>query len=187
MVNYPKNVKFYKIYSNQEPDLVYIGSTSKEYLKQRFWDHKSFNNKIKKCASSIILSKYDDAKIELIEEVLCNDKDERNLIEHSHIKSNTCVNIKDTIFDEKEYFSKYYIKHKEHYKKQKAAHYIMNKEIIDKKNKEAYELNKETIRAQKREPIICECGIKTDRGHISRHRKTIKHIKSLEQLKNESI
>lgn len=198
MVNYPINVKFYKIYSDQEPHLVYIGSTVRRLLCQRMGKHREDCKKHKGCASEKIISKYNDAKIELIEEQECADLVERNKIERNLTEQYGGCNIKvqgrtkeeymaKWNSDNKEYYKEYYENHKEHYQQQKAERYRRHKEYINEESKQYREKNKEKIRAQKRELIICECGIETDRGHISRHRKTLKHIKSLEQLKNESI
>jgi hypothetical protein len=198
MVGYPKSIKFYKIYSDQEPNLIYIGSTVKRLLCQRMGQHREDCKKNKGCASEKIISKYNDAKIELIEEQECADLAARNKIERNLTEQYGGCNIKvqgrtkeeymiKWNADNKEYYKEYYENHKEHYQQQKAEHYKRYKDYMNEESKQYRENNKEAIRAQKREPIICECGIKTDRGHISRHRKTLKHIIALDKLTNESV
>ena len=58
-----------------------------------------------------------------------------------------------------------------------------NREKYLNKKKDHYEKNKEKIRAHVSEIIICECGKESQRGAISRHRKSKVHIKLMEALK----
>jgi len=188
MVHYPAEIKFYKIYSDQEPTLVYVGSTSKRLLCQRMSNHKTEMRKGGGCASVKILSKYPDAKIELLLiPLICNDLDERNKFERLLTASEGGCNYrvqgrtKKEYMDvwnanNKEYYRKYRDENREHYKAQKDEYYNGHKEYFKDAHKKYYDANAEAIRAQKRQYVLCECGTNVQRGHLPRHRKTPKHI-----------
>jgi len=55
-----------------------------------------------------------------------------------------------------------------------------NKEAKNATDREYREANKEAINAKAREKVICECGASVRRVGITRHRKTKKHIKLME-------
>ena len=102
MVNY-NNGKIYKIepICNGEEGDVYIGSTTKEYLSQRFANHKSDykrwkNGKAGKTFSYEIFDKYgfENCHIVLLELVNVNSKDELLAREGFFMKLMPCVNKK---------------------------------------------------------------------------------------------
>jgi hypothetical protein len=84
MPDYSKG-KIYKLWSPQGGE-KYIGSTT-ETLARRKQTHKRLN-----CSSKILFEKYDDVRIELIEEYPCKNKMELNRREGEHIRNNDCVN-----------------------------------------------------------------------------------------------
>jgi len=59
-------------------------------------------------------------------------------------------------------------------------YYEVNKETCKVKALEYYHANKEKVSAKNAEKITCECGASVSHGSISRHRKTDKHIKLME-------
>lgn len=90
MINY-NNSKIYAIKSFNT-NKMYIGSTTKKYLSQRYHTHK---NKYKEYlanrynyVSSFEIIKLGDSYIELIEEYPCNSRKELNIKEGEHIKKN---------------------------------------------------------------------------------------------------
>ena len=178
MSKYPCLINFYKYYSEQEPELIYVGST-KNTISKRQHQHKYINNM---CCSKLITNKYDDAKIELIKQLECKSKVERNEIENAYIDCFDAINvIKNSIIDvnyddPQLYFKLYREHHKEKYKLQKAEYYLNNKEHLDNKNKQHYINNKAKILAVQSERIICECGKEIARGKKARHIKTQSHI-----------
>ena len=101
MVNYD-NGKIYMIEPICEHDEgdIYIGSTTKEYLSQRFVAHKKNYKRYKSgkprqfMTSFIIFEKYgiDNCRITLIEEVSCQTKDELMAKEAQYIRTLKCVN-----------------------------------------------------------------------------------------------
>ena len=89
-INQYQNGKIYKLISAQTDD-IYIGST-KNLLSERFERHKSnFKNKCKYISSDEIL-KYEDAKIELIENYSTTSKFFLEVRETELIEELKCVN-----------------------------------------------------------------------------------------------
>ena len=97
----------------------------------------------------------------------------------------------------KEYKKKYRIENKQEISDKKKIYQIENKQELSDKKKERYKenkkekldkckiyrnINKEKIKQFKSEKIICECGCITSNCHISRHRKTKKHLELLNTL-----
>ena len=100
-----------------------------------------------------------DYKIELIKNYPCNSKKELEEEEAKYIRNNKCINRN--------------IPHRT-----KHEWYEDNKEEINKHKKEKYEINKKEFLKK----ITCECGAIVSKPHISKHRKTKKHIKLLEEI-----
>ena len=97
MTDYSKT-KIYKIESHLG-DKVYVGSTAKQYLSQRFQQHKNSYKSWKKGIGYKITS-YDlfdeygieNCQIVLLEEYPCSSKDAKNAREGFFIKELNCVN-----------------------------------------------------------------------------------------------
>jgi hypothetical protein len=120
MPDYQKG-KIYKLWSPQgEENEIYIGSTCDELHKR-----KSSHKCLKKCKSKILFEKYDDVRIELIEDYPCNSKGELLKKEGEYIRANKCLNIKIPCRTQKEYYKEWSEKNK-----QKIAEY--QKEYRDK-------------------------------------------------------
>lgn len=97
MTDYSKT-KIYKIESHLG-DKIYVGSTAKFYLSQRFQQHKNAykqwkEGKTNKTTSYELFDEYgiDNCKIVLIEEYPCSSKDAKNAREGHYIKEFNCVN-----------------------------------------------------------------------------------------------
>ncbi len=113
-----QNGKIYKLWSPQgEEDEIYIGSTTDKLYKRKA-SHKQKGNK---CQSKILFEKYDDVRIEVIEEYPCNSKAELEKKEGEYIKKNKCLNKQIAGRTEQEYYQD-------------------NKEIIKQKRIKANEL-----------------------------------------------
>jgi hypothetical protein len=81
-----KNGKIYKLWSPQGDD-IYIGSTT-----QPLYARLSAHKRRVKCSSKILFEKYDDVRIELIECVPCDNKEQLTKKEGEYIRNNNCVN-----------------------------------------------------------------------------------------------
>ena len=100
-------ISIYKIIDNKSDD-VYIGSTG-QVLKYRIKAHSHKNNT---CISKKITDRGDWYYV-LIEECHPSERKER---EQYHIDKNKCINIKNTIWDEKQYHKKWLQRRREYVK-----------------------------------------------------------------------
>jgi hypothetical protein len=122
--------KIYVLYSEKN-QLFYYGSTINS-LERRFSGHKC---KPTKASKKIILC--EDAKIKLIENYPCKNKEELNRREGEYIKKNCCVNMKIAGQTDQEY------RNMESTKKRRSEYYKKNKQKLDLKTKIWNEENKE--------------------------------------------
>jgi hypothetical protein len=120
VINKYQNAKIYCIRS-PHTDKIYIGATCST-LSKRFYDHKNHN---KTNTSSNIIIGSGDAYIELLEQCICNNKDELNKIEGEYIRmhKDKCVNIKLIGRSPKEYEND----NKEKIKEKRHARYLKTK------------------------------------------------------------
>jgi hypothetical protein len=146
-----KNGKIYKLWS-PEGDEIYIGSTIQPLYK-RFHHHKI----ARACSSKILFEKYDDVRIELIECVPCDNKEQLNKKEGEYIRKLDCINRNIAGRTDAEYKKEYY---EEKYKFMKQKY---------------YQENKEKIKENASKKITCECGRTVTFQHKSRHERTKVH------------
>ena len=155
-----ENSKIYKLWSPHGED-IYIGSTTLS-LSMRKVGHKSNFNKGGSVSSRILFEKYDDVRIELIEEFPCQSRIQLNKREGYYIRNMDCINkliagrTKKEYNDEhkekiKEINRKYNEEHKEYLKEKKKIYYEKNKEYFNQKDREHYANNKDEILEKKRE------------------------------------
>jgi len=179
-IDYSKG-KIYKIVCNIT-NLIYIGSTTKDYLKQRLTKHKETYSQYLKgnyrfCTSFEIL-KNDNYDIVLLELVPCTSKDELLARERYYIETLASVNKCIPGQTKKEWGKKYREKNKEYREN--------NKETILEKKKEYYAKNKEKLNERHREKLNCDCGGHYIRCHIQRHFRTKQHCDFISQS-NDAI
>lgn len=156
----------YKIWS-AAGEKVYIGSTRKLYLSNRWAGHRSKYRlqKGRPCASSILFDEYgmDNCSCEMLEKVCADSLEGLRLKEQEWIEKHpTCVNkVKAgpmTSEAEKECKHKYYLS-------------VKDSEEYKEKAKEA-----RLKHAPKRKEVIqCECGGTYTLGHRSRHFQSKAH------------
>jgi len=154
-VNY-KNGKIYKLFS-YDNDLVYVGSTTQP-LSKRLGEHKG---KCNKSCSKILFENSNNVKIQLLEEIECDNIEQLRRLEGEYIRRLDCVNKRIAGRTEKEHYEenkekiieqnkKYYEKNKEHRKEQMKEYnkewMEKNKEQVKEYHKEYYEDNKEHIK-----------------------------------------
>ena len=156
MVNY-ENSKIYKIES-LKGNLVYIGSTTKEYLSQRMDTHRMCykrwkEGKTNKTTSFDVFDAYgvENCSIILLETCPCKSKDELYAREAHYIKSLECVNrcvpgrTKETNYKE------YYEKHKDRIHEYKKQWHESNRELNLEKKRQWREANKDIVNEKQRE------------------------------------
>lgn len=157
MSNY-NNGKIYKIEPlNGEEGEIYIGSTTKDNLLDRFNTHKSryksyLNGLSSSLTSFYLFEKYgiDNCKIILLELVNANNKNELQSIEAYYIKTLKCVNKNIPLRDRKQYYidninkkRKYYVDNKNHIQTRMKNYYKNNATIIKDKMKKHREIKQE--------------------------------------------
>ena len=176
MPDYQK-AKIYKLWSPQgTEDEIYIGSTCNELYKRKNQHKKKANN----CKSKILFEKYDDIRIEVIEEYPCNSKTELEKREGEFIRNNKCLN-KIIIGRTSQ---EYYQENKEKITEYQKEYYHNNKEQLKEKQKEYTNNNKEYFNNYYNKKITCDCGCLTSLNNIKRHQKSSKHIKLMEEKIN---
>jgi RNA binding exosome subunit len=208
MTNYQLG-KVYKIYSPSNPSLTYVGSTV-QVLSKRFGGHKKdykryLNGQHPYMSSFQIFQEADDYKIELIENVPCETKEQLLRAEGQYIRNMECLNRKiagrtdkeywtdnrDRILKHKKIYNKQYRqenKHeidekqkiyvnnnKEKIKERRKNYYDNNKQIIIDKRKQYYENNKEKIKKYASRPYTCVCGKTIQLQEKPRHSRSQTH------------
>ena len=165
MQDYNKG-KIYKIISDSCP-LPYIGSTTSS-LNYRFTKHcsryKSWRNKVSTYTCSFEILKYDDARIELIENYPCNSREELEKQEGSYIIiGKNCVNKQKAgrNGDYKEYQKNWY-------------------QNPENKKRQAELQKAPAIKAYRSEKVECDCGELISRINLKNHRKSSQHKLFLE-------
>lgn len=150
MPNY-ENGKIYKIVSNQT-DEVYYGSTCQK-LCLRMSGHRS-DFKLNKCLSiSRNILKYDDAKIILVENVKCNNKEELLQKERYYIENNICINKQIPLRTKKEEYND----NKQKYLERSKNYRLNNRNKLNTK-------------------ISCDCGGSFQFRSKDQHLKTSLHL-----------
>jgi hypothetical protein len=160
-INY-NNGKIYKIEPICEYDEgeIYIGSTTKQYLSQRFTNHRAkYNQYIKdgvvKMTSFKLFDKYgiDNCQIVLLELVDVNSKAELHQREAYYIRTLKCINKNipiTTIEEKKEQKKVWEDVNKEKRKEQKKVWEDVNKEKRKEQKKVWEDVNKEKRKEQKK-------------------------------------
>jgi hypothetical protein len=132
------NGKIYKLWS-PEGDEIYIGSTVQSLSMRKAHHKRTCNNYNGRCCSSkILFEKYDDVRIELIEEFPCENKMELDRREGYFIRTLDCVNKRIAGRTQKEY--------DDDNKEKKKQYQENNKEKIKEKNKKWREANREKVK-----------------------------------------
>ena len=175
MPNYSKS-KIYKLYSLHDPSKIYIGSTVQSLAKRKGGHKSAYKCFLKGNLPSITsfqIIELGEVKIELIEEVVCDNKEQLHKIEAGYIRDFDCVNKvipcrtnKQYQIDNKEAIKKrmhqyridnrakikqYRIAGEERIKQRMKQYRIDNKEKIKEQNKKYYIDNKENIKEQRKQ------------------------------------
>jgi group I intron endonuclease len=154
--------KIYKL-TNDLNEKIYIGSSTYQYLSERFNMHKQMckdetgrrNSKLYTFMREIGIEHF---KIELIEEYTCETK--QQLVEHEQYwieqlkpELNMFRAIANPNYEQE-------CRDKEERRERSKAFYHSHKEVISQKGKEQ---------------ITCECGCVVTKSCLSRHRKSLQH------------
>lgn len=178
MPNYQQG-KIYKIVSNTDDELCYVGSTTLPLLCQRMAEHRDnykclkSGGKVNHTSSYILLDKYgvENCRIELIEIFPCNSKDELTKKEGEYIRLLNCVNKNIAGRTKQEWRED----NPEYSKKWREA----NRDTVAVCNKKWREANREYYNVNKdkwSEKYTCICGLTIRKYGKKRHEKSQKHI-----------
>jgi len=147
MPDYQKG-KIYKIWSPSN-NLTYYGSTVQslaQRLAKHQYNYKCFvNGDTKSSKKSFLIIKYEDYKIELVENYPCNNVEQLRRREGEYIQSNECVNYQvagrtkeeyreETKEAHREYTKIYNQEHREKIKERKRVYYQEHKEKWNKRH-----------------------------------------------------
>ena len=176
MNNY-HNGKIYKVVDIGY-NKCYIGSTT-ENLSMRMVRHRSDykrykDGKMNKIMSFDLFDEYgiENCKIELIENVKCETKEELLKKEGEYIRQTDCMNKLLVGRTKKEYYEDNREEVLNQHKKYRDEH-KMEKQETDRIYREK---NSEKIKEKQKEVIQCLCGATYTRRNKARHEKTKRHI-----------
>ena len=179
-INY-QNGKVYKLYSPDNPDFVYVGSTCQPLYKRlnkhktnwKYWKNtgKYYYN------SCDMFENCNRVKIGLIVECPCDNRNQLLRTEGEYILKMNCINKKVAGRTKKEYGKQYSRRpevkqHKKEYDEQYYKTPVVKEGI--KKWSDEYN-NKPEVKAHRATKIKCPCGSVVSRGHLQRHNRTKKH------------
>ena len=190
VINKYHNGKIYTIRSYQT-NTFYIGSTCQPLYKrlcQHRMNYKMFLAGKYHSVTSFNILQFDDHYIELLEEYVCENKEQLTKKEGELIREHkdSCVNRYIPGRTDKEWrldnIEKLQIQKKQYNddnKDKMKQYYLHNKEDIKIKNKNNYEKNKNLLQQQRSVTYLCECGIQIKLYDKERHSKSKKHIKNI--------
>ena len=171
------NGKIYKIV-DVGYNKCYVGSTT-EKLSMRMVRHRSDykrykNGKIYKITSFDLFDKYgiENCKIELVENVKCETKEELLKKEGEYIRQIDCMNKLLVGRTKKEWYEDNKAEVLNQHKKYRDEH-KMEKQETDRLYREK---NYEQIKEKQNEVIQCLCGATYTRRNKARHEKTKRHL-----------
>jgi hypothetical protein len=206
MTDYSKNI----IYTIKSKDSIYVGSTVN--FTSRKNQHKSniynenrehYNLKLYK----IIRENNGEWSMQPYSKFPCKDIVEQKIEEErirqllkadlNMVSCGTGLNCSELGLQEykKQYNTEYYTNNKDKLLEKQKQYYTNNKEELSKYYKQYYTDNKDKLLEQqkqyymdnkdklaKKKKVTCECGCISTRGHLSRHKKTKKHLKLMEKI-----
>ena len=187
-INYGNGV-IYKIVCN-DPTIsdCYVGSTTNIVKRKQSHKYNCNNDKTKEYhyyVYQFIREKggWNNWSLVLIENYPCNNKLELERRERYFIEElQATLNKKIPTQTNKEYKKKYNEENKDKAKTYREE----NKEHIAEMKQKYFEENKEKIYTKKSEEVPCECGCNISRVHLSRHRKTSKHINPMKLMEQDA-
>ena len=202
--DYKKDYSKAVIYIIITDDGLYVGSTCD--FKERKRNHKSriYNEKCGKYNLKLyknIRENDGEYRIEVYKLFPCENNDElRQEEERIMLELDANLNTVRAYLTEEEIekYNKYYyeknkdealVKAKLYYENnrdevnaKKKLYYENNRVEINAKNKLYYENNRDEISVRLSEKITCECGCDSTRRHITRHRKSKKHLNRMKEI-----
>ena len=176
-IDYSKSL-IYKIEHNDNPNLLYVGSTT-DFTRRKSHHRSDCNNSNSSCYNYKLYvmirenGGWESFKCMVIKEFPCNSKIELLIEEDKQIKLlKSYMNTRGAFLNICDYRKEYNETHKNEIKQ----YYKLYNEKNKNKNKEKYEANKILILEKMNSKVICACGSEISNCNKLRHEKTIKHI-----------
>jgi len=187
MTDYSKNI----IYTIRSKDSIYVGSTLN--FTSRKNQHKSniYNENVKEYNFKLyktIRENNGDWDMQPYSKFPCKDIVEQTIEEEririllkADMNSRCCgTGLNRNELGEKEYDKQYYVKNKDKYSERYKQYYTNNKDKLSEYRKQYNTDNRDKINEHQKQKVKCECGCIVSRGNLSKHRKTKKHLKLME-------
>lgn len=188
-----QNARIYRLVSASGRQ--YIGSTT-ELLCRRMVGHRG-KYKLWKQGKYPFMSSFrlfdEEGKVEifLVENYPCESHEELLRRERYWIETTDCVNKIIPTRTYKEYCEankqqilerkkKHYQTNKDKISEQRKIYRESNKQQISERMKKYYETNREQLLEQNKQKIQCGCGVEFGRKGLSRHRRSKKHLRWVE-------
>jgi hypothetical protein len=182
-------VSFYRFVCN-DPEIQssYVGQTVN--FRERKHQHKiacnttNYHTKIYQTIRDN--GGFDNWRMIEIESRLVKDKREAERIETELMeKFQSDMNIRKSVRTETvdEYNHNYYQKNADKIKEQSKQYRLENADKCSEYHKQYHLKNPNKIKERNSKKVVCDCGCVVIQNHISRHKKTLKHIELME-LKN---
>jgi hypothetical protein len=153
------SINFYKITSTNT-DKVYVGSTEKD-INERLQIHEAHYRLFKdgkyNYVTSFEILECKDYKIELLENKICESKEERDTVECKYI-----INTPNTV-------------NRNLPGRTPEQYYQDNKQELNERHRQYYQDNKQELKRKANEKHNCSCGGKYTRAGKSQHDKSQKH------------
>jgi hypothetical protein len=168
------SINFYKI-TSANTDKVYVGSTKKdinERLNQHETHYRNFKEGKFNYVTSFEILECKDYKIELIENKICESKEQRDTVECNYI-----INTPNTVNRNLPGRTReqYYQENKEELNEYNRQYRQENKQEIKERQRQYRQNNKEDLYRKANEKHNCPCGGKYTKQNKSIHEKTQKH------------
>jgi hypothetical protein len=193
---------FYKIVCDDLPEYVYVGSTM-SYTNRKYEHKRSCSNENRKNYNCKIYQTiranggWNNWRMVCIHQQEVDNKRHAEQIEENYrVQLNGNMNDRRAFrtpeqykeqrkeWDEqnKEQKKEWRKNNKESISEYKKEWYEQNKVRVLEQKKEYRETNKESIAEKSKEKIKCECGCEVRRDSLTRHKRSTKHIKLMQNI-----
>ena len=192
-----QNGKIYKLVSNNDPDLVYYGSTTQPLCVRKAGHIRSYrqwkNGKGKDSTTSYNVIEAGNVDIVLVEMYPCESKEELHKRERFWIDGNECVNKVIPTRNRQEWLKANKEQLKEKRKQYREAneaairenqrkYWEANKDVLSEYSKTYREANKEALAEKRKVRVECECGLVIRKCAIARHKRSDQHMRLMKNV-----
>ncbi len=175
------SINFYKI-SSANTDKIYVGSTEKDIntrLKQHEAQYRNFKEGKYNYITSFEILECKDYKIELLENKVCESKEQRDTVECNYIINTPNTVNRNLPGRTREQLDEYQRQYRQE-----------NKEQLDEYQRQYRQENKEERKQKANEKHNCSCGGKYTNSSKARHFKSQKHqtfIRNQQPINNYGV